>query len=211
MNGQRFIAKTTFNVLKPTAKIYATGGTVGLDTNAYPPYTTLHCGSPVVGSVGMLFSNNVIAPSGYSGNINLEWVQIITNLLRRVQTNDEPAIWYHETATNVLDTLYPYPFNQPALPYPCTSDTPHSDQIAYYQAISYSDSFDMWLMFKPDGVNSKWVPLRKVSWHWDGAGSKYGITWTLDSHTDPGNPNDIETSNFPTWTDNIAYHHFEQE
>ena len=29
----------------------------------------------------------------------------------------------------------------------------------------------MWLLFKPDGPASQWVPLRQVAWHWDGAGT----------------------------------------
>ena len=205
VNGQTVTAITTFNVLRPTAKIITTGGTVAitLDTNSD---TTIHCGLPQVGSVGMLFSPTVTPPSGYSGNINLRWVQKVSSLLRRVQTDDSPPAWYREQATNVLDVSYPYPFN----PYPCTSDSPSSTGLSPYQTVSYSDSFEMWLMFKPDG--GQWVPLRKVAWHWDGAGSKYGATWTLDSHTDPGNPDDTDTTAFPTWTDNMSNHfNFQKE
>jgi len=205
VNGQTVTATTTFNVLRPTAKITTTGGTVALDlgTNSY---TTLHCGLPQAGFVGMLFSNTVVAPPGYSGNINLEWVQKISSLLRRVQTDDTPPVWYRRQATDVLDVQYPY---QLASPDSCTSDSPNSQELSPYQAVSYSDSFEMWLMFKPDG--GQWVPLRKVSWHWDGAGSKYGITWTLDSHTDPGNPIDTDTTTYPLWTDNINNHPWQKE
>ncbi|MGO9586631.1 MAG: hypothetical protein ACLP2Y_10595 [Limisphaerales bacterium] len=140
VNGQTVTAKTTFNVLRPTAKIIATGGTVALNQDYYAD-TTLHCGLPQVGSVGMLFSNTVAAPTGYSGNIYLEWVQKVSSLLRRVQTNDYPAIWYREQATNVLDVSYSYGFDS-AYPYPCTTDSPHSLGLSSYQAVSYSDSFD---------------------------------------------------------------------
>jgi hypothetical protein len=74
--------------------------------------------------------------------------------------------------------------------------------LGNYIGVDYSDSFDMYLMYQPNG--GKWVPLQKVSWHWDGAGSWNGTNWVMTSHHDPGSPLGSDKTTHPTWTGNYT-------
>lgn len=198
VQGKTITAQATFNVLRPTAEITATGGTVGLDNFYSFPYNTvrLHCGVPSVGYVGMLFVPSVTMPTNYSGHTNLEWIQEVTYLGRVCLTN---GICAHKNVSPLsLDTSCPYGFN--ANP-PNTDDSPTSQNLAGFDQVSYSEDFTMWLMFMPDG--GQWVPLRKVNWHWDGAGS-LGTNWVLTSSHDPGNPSDTNSFDHPQWDWNAA-------
>ncbi len=65
----------------------------------------------------------------------------------------------------------------------------------------------MWLLFRPTaGTNPIWVPLRKVSWVWTANASYDGATWTINSHSDPTNLSDSDSTNDPTWKVNLRSH-----
>jgi hypothetical protein len=100
-----------------------------------------------------------------------------------------------------LDTRYSYGFDTYP-PYPDTDDSPASDNLNYYQAVSYSDHFSMWLMFQPQG--GQWVPLRVVNWNWNGIGTLSNGVWNLTSSSNAVNPTDSDSTTHPTWTTNIA-------
>jgi hypothetical protein len=203
VNGKTVIGQATFNVVKPTAQIITTGGTVALDS--YQSAIRLHCGD-ILGNVGMLFNvTNFSVPSQFAGNTNINWFQVATSQNRQEHTNS--GTWYQKQGTNLCDggvsfgTTFPYGFDESFL-YPITTDTPQSDNLANYIGVNYSDSFDMYLMYQPNG--GKWVPLQKVSWHWDGAGSWNGTNWVLTSYSNPGNPIGANTSTHPTWNGNTG-------
>jgi hypothetical protein len=200
--GQSLSAQTTFNVLRPTAQIITTGGNVALDYY-HLGATRLHCGDADA-TVGMLFNvTNFSVPSQFAGNTNINWFQVATSQTRREQASS--GTWYQQLGTNLCDggtalgSEFPYGFD-PSFIYPRTSDSPKSRSLANYIGVSYSDSFDMWLMYKPNG--GQWVPLQKVSWHWDGAGNWNGTNWVMTSHTDPGNHSGTDTTTHPIWTGN---------
>jgi len=70
----------------------------------------------------------------------------------------------------------------------------------------------MWLMFKPDGANSIWVPLRKVWWYWRASATKVNGQWQLDEGSDHSvDPASTDTTEYPTWTYNIAMNDWERE
>jgi hypothetical protein len=202
VNGTKVTDQATFNVLKPTAQIITSGGTVAL--NYYQGGIRLHCGD-VFGTVGMWFNvTNFSVPPPFSGNTNINWFQMVTSQLRREQASS--GQWYRKQGTNLCDggikpgTSFPYPFDE-TFQYPIATDSPKSDALVNYIGVDYFDTFDMWLMYKPNG--GKWVPLQKVSWHWDGAGNWNGTNWTLTSHTDPGSPTGVNIANHPTWRRNV--------
>jgi hypothetical protein len=205
--GQTLTAQTTFIVLRPTGQIITEGGTVAID-NTNEDGIRLHCGSRYT-PVGMLFDVNNLSfpfPPQFAGNTNIAWFQVKSSQLRREQTNS--GQWYRKQGSNLCDggvsfgTTFPYGFDISFI-YPITTDTPESDALyPNYTGVSYSDSFDMYLMYQPSG--GKWVPLQKVSWHWDGAGNWNGTNWMLTSHTNPGSPTGSDTTTHPTWNGNVG-------
>jgi hypothetical protein len=211
--GLELTADTTFSVVKPEASISAKTGQIALDWvygGLCLRYGRVFMDYPR----GILLSNTVALalPPGYSGSTNytIEWVQKVISILRRVQTNDGSGAWYRRQGSDCLDGLYPYPFD-PSFPYPCTSDSPFSLNLIAYQAVSYSDSFQTWLMFQPSGGG--WVPLRKVAWHWSGSGTMAPDgKWTLISQDhNPDPPDSDATDDFPEWTTNMDDRHWEKE
>lgn len=102
---------------------------------------------------------------------------------------------------SICDTSCPFGFGETFV-YPYTWDAPKSRSLGSHIGVDYSDSFDMYLMFQPNG--GKWVPLQKVSWHWDGAGNWNGTNWVMTSHHDPGSPSGSDTTTHPTWVENFT-------
>lgn len=198
-SGQTLSAQTTFDVLRPTAHIPTITGNVALDSDY--DYFALHDGNPST-SPGITFYQTVNTPIGFSGET--EWIQKITSTLRRrelVNTNT----WYRLQASDVLDTCYPYPSYTNST---ISADSPGQGVSSLWQAVSVSDNFERWLMFKPTG--GQWVPLRKIGWQWSGIGNWDGTNWSL---TNPSNPVglDEDSTDHPQWSDNIVNHNFQQE
>ena len=80
-----------------------------------------------------------------------------------------------------LDGRYPYSINDPNAV--TTNDNPSLGLTSSYQKVSVSDSFNMWLMFKPSISGSIWVPLGQVNWNWAAGATRTGSpnTWTVDA------------------------------
>jgi hypothetical protein len=218
VNGQTIKAQATFNVLEPTGKITTITGTVALDTNYVVGINTngspiyelaLHYGNPAA-IPGITFSNMIVMPSGNynygSTGYTNEWVQMVTSTLRTLLTDSGTNVWYKLQATNVLDTTYPYP-NDPGVD--TSSDSPGQGVNFSTEAVSVSDNFNRWLMFKPNG--GQWVPLRVVTWSWGGSGTNIAGSWTLTSSNNAVNPTDTGTTNYPQWTGNITNFTFQPE
>jgi hypothetical protein len=69
--------------------------------------------------------------------------------------------------------------------------------------VTVSNSFEMWLLFKPD--EGQWVPLRAVNWSWSGSATNIGGTWILESGaTNSFNPQDFDTKTYPQWNSNVT-------
>jgi hypothetical protein len=200
-----FSTSVTLTVLRPTAPITTKTGTVGLDGGA------LHFGfNTLISLVGISFTNTVTMPTGYynSGdtNFSIRWTQKIGSTVRRLQTNDASGAWYSRRATDVLDTHYDYGFDD----YPETSDSPFQGLGGTaYKSASVSDSFTMFLLFRPAG--GEWVPLRQVDWSWGAAANLVGATWVLTSTNNAVNPADSDSTAHPEWTDNWVNSRFQRE
>ncbi|MDB6122464.1 MAG: hypothetical protein JWQ71_1457 [Pedosphaera sp.] len=188
VNGTRLMARTSFNVIKPTAEIITRTGAVAVDE--WPARLELHFGGET--GPGIEFSNQ--RADTYGGV--MQWVQTATALRKR-QLND--STW-QRWAGSGLDTVYPYETRDPVSDYP---GTPLRNDCLKK---SIWDSHEMWLMFKPPGADSIFVPLRAVRWYWTGSATRGATGWTLDprSVAHSVNPKDYETTSFPTWTNNVA-------
>jgi hypothetical protein len=89
---------------------------------------------------------------------------------------------------------------------PYSSDSICTDSpgvpLAAYTYVKNTITPTMFLMFKPTGDDSEWVPLRKVQWAWMGEATP-NSSWTIADHF---NPNDISTPHvMPSDTDAADY------
>jgi hypothetical protein len=205
-NGRVLVltASGLFNMYRPQARIFATTGTVALDTNYIDAqsgnhYFGLHDGIPSqYGVPGITFSNQVTVPAGFSAN--LQWVQVINSFALTFQTNDASGTWYIWSGTNGLDGQFPYPANRDgtAEDSPGVAITQLADLSYIAQNLSDSGNFTMWLELQPSG--GAWVPIRKVNWSWTGAAWLSGTNWIPTILTNTPNPADFDTQKYPSWT-----------
>ena len=185
--GRTCECKASLNVKRPTSTMTISTGTVAVDS-AWGTLE-LHYGSPT--TPGISFSRTITVPSGFSGST--QWVQL-TDPLRRRKLND--GTWQRWAGAG-LDTNYPY--NTGA----STNDSPGTPLTSSYLNKTVSDSFEMYLMFKPSGTDTIWVPLKRTDWSWSGAASRSGSNWSLDSSSNP-TPSTTDTTSHPVWTRNAA-------
>jgi hypothetical protein len=192
-----FSTNVTMSVLRPTAHITATTGTVGVNT-----WDNLELSFGTPSKVGITNPFTLSMPSGYYnyGNTNYatEWIQVIASTLHRQQTND--GSWYRKQASGVLDTEYPYPLDW---------DAPGIDLLPTVLTVSASDSFDTTLMFQPNG--GQWVPLRHVTWNWTGIATNGVPGWGLQTGTNAVNPPDADTTTHPSWVGNWTNYSYRKE
>ncbi len=98
--------------------------------------------------------------------------------------SDSPAVIFHEIEEEIERLL--------------------NVQDAALRTVSRMDHFRTFLMYKPDGDGSIWVPLQKMEWFWSGASIKNEQTgvWSLvaGSGDSPSNaPEGEGTTAFPEW------------
>ena len=73
-----------------------------------------------------------------------------------------------------------------------------------WNTASESDKFETWVMYKPNGANSVWVPLQKYSWSWSCTTKWQNNQWTqtaafpADATQDPHYKPD-DTKDAPSW------------
>lgn len=193
IGGKTYTASTTFNVKRPIVQnIDATTGTIAADSNFNKPGTHLHFGNPNTTS-GIVFSATVQKPSGFTGD--LAWVQVAHPVLRRYKENLF-GNWEKLDETG-LDTDFPYagPYSGNTV---STSDSPGGELTSGYQRVEIADRYSMWLIFKPSGTDSIWVPLSRVDWGWNGVAIRSGAFWALDSASIEGIAVADDLS-FPRW------------
>jgi hypothetical protein len=168
-----------FNMFRPQATVTTTTGTVAVDTN-YSGYAfALHYGNNVMDyaetNVGILFIPTITIPDGFSGYT--EWVQVLN--CSSGQTEFPDHSWSPlNTIYNVLDGNDPYP-NAPFDDSTTTADSPGIAGVDYDLVLTRDFDASMWLMFTPDGGHR--VPLNRVDWHWSGAATNTGTSWSLTS------------------------------
>ena len=79
----------------------------------------------------------------------------------------------------------------------------NGDTIGHYTTYSVVDSFTMYLIYKPNGTGSIWVPLQQLSWTFDAIAnySEQEYKWNLNDNStyDSGS---IPVTVLPTWSAN---------
>jgi hypothetical protein len=201
IDGLEFKAKSTFTVQKPSVSLTTTQtGT----TNIF--YTTtgiglLLFGDPRAVTTGIQFTrSNTTIPSSFSGDF--QFVQLINSQGTQITTT---GVTFPSTSVG-LDGCYPYVLNQTSM-----RDTPRQDLsggTTVLQFADYNGRWDLFLMFKPSGVDSVWVPLKGLNWSWHGTATLIQGSnppqWTPNGITEPGSPAGTDTTDYPIWTNLVV-------
>jgi hypothetical protein len=123
---------------------------------------------------GILFSCK--SESGIQGKT--QWVQIIENCQRIQETGSDgqprktPPI--DENCKKGLDKVYPCARNNSFYDAPSIPTSSFPENRTYFRVRM---TFDLYLMFKPEGEGNEWIPLKKIDWKWDADVQKTGEKW----------------------------------
>jgi hypothetical protein len=212
IDGHVYSAKTTFNVLRPTATLPSTTTpdlppvAVGPDPRAPISGVSLHFGLAQWPSDGIIWNATVSTGSGEQGQI------AFTQLVRTdtLYTADNPNGDMSEVSSNgayVLDGGPPQ-YSEPAdinsntanFHY-SSNDSPFVGLPSWDKHVSRRDDFQLYLMYKSDEAGSVWVTLCELDWYWCGAATKAGGAWSLDGDTGDSsiNPVGVDSIKLPQW------------
>jgi hypothetical protein len=189
-----------FNMFRPQARITPqTPVPVTVANSAVGPL--LIFGYPGTAN-GIIFSNSITCPTNFSGSV--AWVQVcLSTVFSAEDTNSITYNYVVPTPGPYLDTSIPYnnyvgtnPVDGPFIPLGST----------FYQQESRSDSFEMWMLFRPNNAagTSYPVPLRAVYWSWSGTATNSLNGWGLQSGTNTPNPSDFDIEEYPSWSNNVT-------
>jgi hypothetical protein len=187
-NGQivPIAAAGSFKVYKPTVNF-----------TPEPPFTPMVTnGLLELGDSGTgMMDFNATVQSKYSGNVN--WTQLIN----RYGEYGPLPLWYTTTHGSYwLDTSQFYNDEGNTRVNP-NGSIGFNDSPAIQSRLLYanmSDSFQTYLVFKPDG-DSIWVTLGMVNWGWSGDALYFTSGWELDSSS-VTSPTYTDSDAFPAWS-----------
>ncbi len=184
----------TFNVKRPTAQVTAVTTSPQIITAVSPPLLAFR----TISTPGISFTRTVTMPPSFPGG-ELKWVQKISSTLSR-RKSFPGNNWQKIEAMNVLDNTNPY---DPGI---SVSDSPAVELLPGFSEFTVNENFEMYLMFKPAGNGSIWVPLRRVLWYWNVGATRNAITgnWSLAANpTYSNNPASEDVITPPQWVGNI--------
>jgi hypothetical protein len=190
-----------FNMYRPRAAITTQTRSVFVG-----PGPILAFGLTNTNQEGIVFTATISVPTGFSGSN--EWVQIVTD--QRATRQNATNLTYDHYSGSGLDTLFPYGSAPPSNPLR-TADSPDFGlQNGYLEFNALVNEYEMWLLFRPDGLKTHFVPLRAVNWSWSGSATNTATGWSLENGTASNsvNPSDFETEIYPRWTNNITNQYF---
>jgi hypothetical protein len=186
-------------VLKPNATLSIAEGMIQVATLAdHNLYLTF--GNPDT-TPGVRFGYTVTMPSGFTGG-SFQWTQVVVST--NIFITDTAGNVVHYTGGNAVDTRFSYPFIDQGV---FLEDSPSDLLDPDSNRNSRSDSFVSYVMFRPDGANSIWVPLRQIPWTWSGSATRTGTptpnTWVLDPGSSHQAGPDVNSTAEPTWQGRI--------
>ncbi len=187
VGGSQITGKTNFNVKRPEASVTTlTPSQTAIDS--VTGVLEIHLGTEPRRDFGIRFSRSPFTtPSPFTGVT--QWVQTIDSTVSVTTTMGQ-------TGTDIrvgLDQCYPYAGNTGS-----PTDSPGIG-LNGLRKINIDNKWKMYLMFKPSGDDSSWVSLREVNWRWRAEAEIINGNWILGPHTDPDNPQDSNTLDFPIW------------
>ena len=151
-------------------------------------------GPKYVGDLGIRWEAWVHTPNNHGGGGGWNFVQLVYP--NRTRTYHGVLQGFSLNGRGpVLDNTYPY-YPDPFDPAPNSPGTVPADGSMDYNGdrpatglewpdvtqTTANDSFETWLMYRPPGDDSTFVPIKKLSWNWGGvATANASGVWALSS------------------------------
>lgn len=213
-NNQQLAAETEFNIRKPKydVTVKAAKKSSIKEFGKFKPLNKNTCwvaaGPDIPGGTYFIYDGIRFTPEPLDGiEGKTQWVQILEN---------DKFYWIYKGGAKekcklaeVLDRCYPYPAQGVV-----AEDTPglhigkagkpkvrEGTSDALMQA-GKTQQNRMYLMFKPEGESSQWIPLKIIRWTWDGrvGWDDYKEEWKIfEGKVAPENPRVEDTSEYPEW------------
>ena len=200
VEGEKLYAEALFNVKKPEIKMRAEipegeftygrvtyedeeGNTVTDDELIYDPPSE---------SYSIKFTHDPL-PNQFPGET--QYVQLV-HTVGRVEKHRDVLSPCLKLDKKGLDKKYPYS------PGPEATDAP-GVPVGYLDLhISVKNHYEMYLMFKPEGEESIFVPLRVIDWDWIVIAERKGVTdeykWNVSGEIRK-KPQDRKAEDYPKW------------
>ena len=215
VNGTAVSGTKTFSVLAPTGvTMPTTTRDVLVRYNQYRQLLnqwTLSLGLPIVGQQGIDFTR-----FGFTAPANGAGAAAVRQLIyTQYSTIDGAGALNTVRATNGqfwLDSTLLYNDTQVAVSSGAAvtladqtnfSDAPALPLRAPYVSESKSDAFQTYLIYRPNGSDSIWVTLGRLSWSWSGTAVFRNNTWSLNGSSAPypRNPSgNTAIHELPSWS-----------
>jgi Bacterial TSP3 repeat len=209
VDGTAVEAKATIKVEKPTSTFTTVKGAVRLGAGPFAPLVPHSLGflGATDAFFGVKYIGSVTTPAGWPDG-KFVYAQLIKS--KRNYTNPpsgnatvlgDGVTWKHDG---------PFPYGGAAATFTANGQVINNHGDSPSEAadsdlrttIEIAESFQTYLMFRPDGSASCYVPLRKINWNW-GAKATAADSWA--AVTDPVSVVDaasVETDLHPEWNDN---------
>jgi hypothetical protein len=214
----------TFDVKAPAASPFSgTVDTVGLDPAAAPTYLKFG-----IAKEGIKWDWKITVPSTHDGWV--KDVQTVQVKRKRTTAAGKKQVWTIPGTkvpppSDQLDTDNPYSLAGdyppcPGFPQKVSAGGSFSDKSTFdspatplpgMKAKSLDDTFQYFLMYKPDTPDAIWVPIAKAGWHCKGSATVDAAgTWTI-SGAGTGGGAGAATTDFPLFTSNAKLNTWEDE
>jgi hypothetical protein len=184
VNGNSYTVSSNYQVHTPSSTATATMGTAGIDAAVtkvglvFPP-------AGVVGG-GINFQGRVTTSAGFASG---EWtfLQTVDTVRQYWDLGWNPFHWSMNGLRTLDQNPYPAPPEDPfnsgsgwiadGAPH-ITRDSP-AKGLANTNQDLLNDAFHTFLMFRPPGTGSEWVPLRVLDWAVDIVAKKTNNVWAV--------------------------------
>lgn len=193
VNGVQVRAQSTFSVLKPNATISTAEGTIRIATQ--PDGNLWLSFGDANATPGVRFGYTIQMPSGFTGG-TFQWTQVLLSTHITLTENTGNVLTVQ--GVNVIDNQFAYPFVYNGF----LEDSPDVRLDPDLQRVTRQDSFMTYLMFRPTGNNTIWVPLRQIPWSWNASATRTGTpnTWVLDTGHNHSVGADVNSTAEPLWS-----------
>lgn len=212
VQGTALTASVTFDVKAPTAvSMTSATGAVAVSNPGFPDSgLELHYGTST--TPGISWTLRATAPAGGDGEI--AGTQLI-NTNRTRTPNAGRAQTFSSGGAFVLDNTVPY---APSVAIAggasatwTSDDSPGTPLTSNLRDKAVSDSFRLYLMYRPAGADSIWVTIARLDWDWAGQTTRVGAPadpgniWNAPTGvSNTRNPSGSASTELPLWTDNFT-------
>lgn len=213
-NNQQLTAETEFDIRKPKYNVIVKAAETSRikEFTGFKPLNNNNCwvaqGPDIPGGTYFIYNGITFTPEPQDGiEGKTQWVQMLEN---------DQFYWIYTGGVKekcklveVLDRCYPYPAKGIV-----AEDTPglHIGKAGKPKVREGTDDIllsagktqqnRMYLMFKPSGNESEWIPLKLIRWTWDCsvAWHDWNQEWKISNGgVSPKNPEAEDTNEYPEW------------